>query len=542
MRTHRTGLGLAALSVALMSLIFAPLALWPVAFVCLVPWLILICCTPHAPRAYAYSFLLALVFFLFNMHWLNYATGFGYVTLSVYQSLYFPLVACAVRSAVRRRGQPLLLVFPLIWTGSELIRAVAFSGFPWFFLAHSFYRVPVLIQISDLVGAYGVSFIAALVNAAVADALIVPTDRRRARRGATVALTALAAAAVYGLVQIQRAPSELGPKIAVLQGDYLNSVGGDADPDPTKRREYFEKIEAAASRQPDMIVLPETPWIMFLNPEARDFFPPYRRDFHKLRDYAMNYAAYLVTGSASREFTPGDLVAQEKQFNSAMIFPPDGSEPQRYDKVHVVPFGETVPFRGGRFHALYLWLNAWMPFSGPDGTHEFSLFPGREFKTFSMTPTRQPQRAFRFAVPICYEDVMPYVSREFTAAGSNVKRVDFLLNISNDGWFGHSTQQAQHLAVCVFRAVENRVGIARAVNTGVSGFITPTGHLHDLVVGEKARSGPGKGGWSVAHVRVDPRLTLYSRYGDWFGWVCALAWLVCFVDYWLLRARAAASS
>lgn len=539
--THGQCALLAAACIILMSLIFAPIALWPIAFVCLVPWVVLVSCTPQAPRAYLYSFLMALVFYLTNMHWLYFSTGFGWIALSVYQAFYFPLTACVVRSAVRRRHWPLAVVLPLVWAGCEMVRAVAFSGFPWFFIGHSFYKMPVLIQISDLVGAYGVTFVAAAMNGAVADYVIRPSARQRARRSLAFAAVLLGATVIYGVVQLNRDTMSDGPTIAVLQGDYLNSVGGDADPDATKREEYFQKIEVVGPLKPDMIVMPETPWIMYLNLESREFFPKtYFRDFQKLQEYAVRFGTYLITGAASREMTSGDLVAAEKAYNSAMVFHPDGREPDRYDKVHVVPFGETVPFRGGRFHGLYRWLNSLMPFSGPDGTYEFSLFPGREFRSFSMSPRGDAARKFRFGIPICYEDVMPYVSREFVAAGSNVKKVDFLLNISNDGWFGHGNQQSQHLATCVFRAVENRVGIARAVNTGISGFITPNGRLHDLVIGDKAKSGPGKGGWSQGTVKVDSRFSAYSRYGDWFGWLCALAWLALFVDYWLLRVWVAA--
>jgi apolipoprotein N-acyltransferase len=179
-----------------------------------------------------------------------------------------------------------------------------------------------------------------------------------------------------------------------------------------------------------------------------------------------------------------------------------------------------------------------MPFSGPDGDYEYSLFPGEEFRSFSMQPPSAPSKEFRFGIPICYEDVMPYVCREF-ARGEGRKRVDFLLNISNDGWFGRGVQQPQHLAICVFRAVENRVGIARAVNTGISGFIKPTGRLHDLVAGDPSHRWPGIAGYSVARLTVDSRYSYYSRYGDWFAWFCAVLWLVFFLDYWVVRMRTA---
>ena len=133
---------------------------------------------------------------------------------------------------------------------------------------------------------------------------------------------------------------------------------------------------------------------------------------------------------------------------------------------------------------------------------------------------------------------MPYVSREFVSGGHAEKRADFLLNISNDGWFKRGVQQPQHLAICVFRAVENRVGIARAVNTGVSAFVQPSGRVHDEVKGDPTTPWPGNAGYAVANVGVDSRHTFYSRYGDWFAWACAVVWLALFIDYWVIRARA----
>ncbi len=542
----------------LMSLIFAPIGIWPLGFVCLVPWLILVGGASRAPRVYFHSYLLALVFFLVNMRWMYASTGWGYVALSVYQALYFPLVACPLRHVVRRRRWPLAIALPLVWTGSEMLRAVVISGFPWFFLSHSLHGVLTLIQVSDLVGAYGVTFMVAAVNGALADALFAMMASRRegrfgvglrdVRSSLAFATVLVIAVAIYGQVQLHRGTTTDGPKIAVIQGDYINTIhlrqakGHDRASEQEKMRTYLSMFDAAAKERPDLYLLPETPWMMYLNPEVRDFRNFWRRSFAELQKRAIEHNAVVVTGSASAIPTPHDLLAKERRHNSATVFPPDGSEPQRYDKIHLVYFGEVVPFRSGRLRFLYFWLNRLMPFSGPHGEFEYSVFPGEQFHRFTMQSPSRGGRAFRFAVPICYEDVMPYLSREFVWGGSNEKRVDFLLNISNDGWFGRGfqklrLQQWQHLAICVFRAVENRVGIARAVNTGISGFIQPSGRVHDLISGDPSTPWPGECGYAVANVGVDSRLTLYSRYGDWFAWGCALMWLALFVDYWIVRAR-----
>jgi apolipoprotein N-acyltransferase len=547
---HVSLIGFAALSLLLQTVIFAPIGLWPFAFVCLAPWLIMIGASRSAPRVYAYSFLMGLAFYLINMRWMIPATWEGYVALSIYQALYFPLLACPTRHIVRRRGWPLAIAFPLIWTAGEMLRAVVLSGFPWFFLAHSLYRVLPLIQVSDLVGAYGASFVVAAVNGAVADLFLArlrpppepgwgpaPMDySRRARISSGVAAALLVATLAYGAVQLLRDTTQPGPTAAILQGDFLMTVHDEEVNDTRKSEIYFAMLEEAAKRKPDLYVLPETPWIMYLNHEARDFFRMSRESFAALQRHARTHDAYVVTGSASLIQTPFDLLTEERRYNSAMVFAPDGSVPGRYDKVHLVYFGEVVPFRFGRLRPLYFLLNRMMPFSN-NGELEYSLFPGDGFHTFSIKARSLQNREFRFGIPICYEDVMPYVARQFTDGGDK-KRVDFLLNISNDGWFGRGIQQPQHLAVCVFRAIENRIGIARAVNTGVSAFIDPSGKVHHQVDGDPDHRWPGKCGFQVAQLTVDSRYSLYTRFGDWFGWTCALFLLLFYVDYWIARARA----
>ena len=566
-RTPATGLeieshrhmGLLSLATLVpMSLIFAPIELWLLSFVCLVPWLLLVGGSLHAPRVYFHSYVLGSAFFLINLFWLYHSTGPGYVALSLYLALYFPLVALPVRHAVRRRRWPLAIVFPLVWVGSEMLRAVVVSGFPWFFLSHSVYRVLTLIQVSDLVGAYGVTFMIAAVNGALADVALAWAKSRRdgsslrstqaIRLSTPFAAVTLLLVIVYGQIQLRRDTVSPGPRVAVIQGDFLSLVnakdatGHDSMSEGQKMRAYVSMMEAAAAEKPDLYLLPESPWMMVLNPEARDFLPLSRRSHAALQEHATKHDATIVTGSATILPTPFDPGSAERRHNSATVFYADGSQPDRYDKVHLVYFGEIIPFRFGRLRFLYFWLNRLAPWSGQDGSFEFSLFPGESFKTFTMTAPSQGGRTYDFGIPICYEDVMPYVSREFVSGGAKRKRVDLLLNISNDGWFGRGFQQPQHLAICAFRAVENRVPIARAVNTGVSGFIKTSGQIHDLVKGDPDTPWPGECGFSVAELSVDSRYTLYSRYGDWFAWGCALLWLALFIDYWVLRARTVSES
>jgi apolipoprotein N-acyltransferase len=237
------------------------------------------------------------------------------------------------------------------------------------------------------------------------------------------------------------------------------------------------------------------------------------------------------------EVFPEAVYPKYKRYNSAVVYDSDGTQRAgRYDKNHLVPFGELVPFRYGRLHWLYRWLNSLVPFSY-GGKVEFSMTPGDDLTVFEL---RTAGGTHRFGTPICYEDVMPYIVRDYVWDGDQ-RRVDFLVNISNDGWFLHSAELPQHLAICVFRAVENRVGIARAVNTGISGFIDPNGRIYSLVEKDGQAFGEGIIGYSVDHVMIDRRASLYGRFGDVFARVCLILsvplWIGAVFTRWVLALR-----
>ncbi len=552
---------LGALTVGLMSLIFTPISIWPLAFVCLVPWLVVVSTSSNPRRVYVSSFAVGFVFYLISMYWMSHVTGPGYVTLSAYLAVFFSLMACPLRHWVRRRRLPLAIGLPIIWVACEYTRAWLFTGFPWFFLAHSQYRFLTLIQISDLFGAYSVSFVVAAVNGAVLD-LLLPrlavheaapeSTPRRLWAGPVFAAVLFVGTLVYGQVQLRRDTMSAGPRIAVIQGDYplfvdLSRPGPRA---AEKAERYFEMMAYAEAEEPDLFLLPETPWRMYLNQEFlelndADLSPAKQADLfwsrrcsNLFRAWAREMKATVVTGAFSVELTPMSLRSEQLNYNSAFVFAPDGSLPGRYDKCHRVVFGEYIPFRDGRLRVLYFWLHRFVPLAWLEGggTYEYSLAPGREFAVFNMRAPSRNDREYHFGIPICYEDVTPYVSRRFVTDPDGVKRVDFLLNISNDGWFVHSNELPQHLAVGAFRAVENRVGIARAVNTGISGFIDPSGLIHDLVMRDGRCHGPGIDGAVVANVMVDSRHSLYSRLGDVFAQACLALWLLAYADYFVVRA------
>ncbi len=576
---------LGGLTVAGFSMIFPPTSLWALAFVCLVPWTLAVLRARRTSVWLLGSALSGLAFFLINVRWMHAVTPPGYVAMSAYLAAYWPLAAWAIRAA-RRRGFAATWSLAIVWVACEYLRAWVISGFPWFFIAHALYGQTLLIQVSDLTGAYGVTFIAAMINGLLVDLIYgyrewrrhahLPEAPRRLRRwlagwlGCSLAAVFILGVAVgYGKHQLSRQTLTPGPTVAVIQEDFpLYSVPPYCEDYRVVFARYLRLAEQAARHKPDLLVFPEVPWQATQNIEfvsqKRNAVPGVSAgawQFGNLSHTAIaalatgDYATVnrvietlerskaglrlarldetpgvpltVVLGSLAIETRPGEPYPGVRKYNSALVYDPDGTQrAQRYDKVHLVPFGEVVPFRYGRLHWLYRWLTSLSPFS-EGGTLEYSLTPGSRFVVFEARFGDGP--SLRFGTPICYEDVMPYIPRAFTWDGRR-RRADFLLNLSNDGWFLHSPELPQHLAACVFRAVENRVGIARAVNTGVSGFIDPNGRLYSVVEKDGRRIGPGVVGFAVDRIWIDRRHSVYGALGDWFPRLCLVLTCVACCD------------
>lgn len=529
-------IGLLALGTWLLSLpLFEPFSWWPFGFVVFVPWLVALGASARPVWIYVVSYLLGSAFFLFHLHWLATTTREGYVAAAVgYLAWYFVLAVWPIRYAHLRWRLPMTVVFPIVWVAVELLRSRGMLAFPWFLLGHSQARATIMIQIADLAGVAGVSLVVAAVNGWLADWWLevlrgAPGTRWRPRRATAIQGTVVAAVVlatlIYGRVRTTSPPWQKGPLISVVQGDFLLAAvrGAGGASEAEKMGHYLRYMAEASEAKPDMIVLPETPWGMYLNKEIREAEPMWNVYHEAFRNRAEGYGTYITVGGISQEPQPPGAYPEAHRYNSAFVYAPDDPEPLRYDKIHLVPFGEYVPFRYSKhFFWLYRFLNdSWFNPWGAGG-YEYSLTVGDEYTTFPLSPRTFEHEPFRFAVTICYEDVIPFVFRRFVTDDQGVKRVDFMLNISNDGWFGRGWQQPQHMVNCAFRAVENRVGVARAANTGVSGFIRPDGTWYSLMSPSDDKPRAGGLGTRTARVVVDPRVTVYSRYGDVLAWACVL--------------------
>ncbi len=391
--------------------------------------------------------------------------------LAAYLALYWAAFAASLARLPRCSGVLYVLLAASLWVALEWLRGVLFTGFPWNLLGYSQYQNHLLSQIAAVTGVYGVSFVVMAVNAALAGALVRGPSWRA--RLAPLGLAGLILLAALGYGEL-RSPAEAEISrvaVAVIQGNIDQGVKWDPTWQDKTVGIYSDLTRRAAQGQPKVIVWPETavPFLFADDPRRA-----------AVEGLARDAGAFLLVGAPDRR-------AGEVR-NSAFLIGPGGQLLGRYDKRHLVPFGEYVPLK-----PLLSFVNVLA--GGAIG--EFA--PGREATVFA-TPIA------RFAVVICYEVIFPAEVREFFRAGADV-----LVNLTDDAWFGRSAAPAQHLAMAVFRAIEIWAYLLRAANTGISAIVAPDGRILQatglftpaIVVGGIQPRGEGN---------------LYTRYGDVFAW------------------------
>ncbi len=455
-------------------------------------------------EAFFLFFITGLIFWSGTIYWLIHVTLPGTVPLIIYLALYFALFGLIIRPFTRN-STPLTLIFVAsVWVLLEYIRSHLFTGFPWALLGNSQYLNLPVIQIADITGVWGVSFLIMLVNLTVysliAYRLSSATEHWRTpakvlwraliaqRKNYLIVFLLLAAVLSYGYYKIYQLSTinyQLSTKVSVIQGNIPQELKWDPDP----RAKYFiiDRYLSLSSRalkdRPDLIIWPEASL-----PVVAEEEPSF---LEVIKDFAEERKVNLLLGAVT---TKDNLY-----YNSAILVSKTGVLSQQYDKLHLVPFGEYIPLKD-----ILPFLQAVVPIG--------EIVPGQEYTVFTLNAERRTQNAGRFAVLICFEDLFPEISRRFVKDGAR-----FLVNITNDAWYKETSAPYQHLQASVLRAVENRVYLARAANTGVSGFINPAGRIISL-----ARDNSGRTifieGYKTQGLGLSGRkgLTFYSRYGDIF--------------------------
>lgn len=495
------------------------------------------------------SFLVGFVWWLVMIRWLTDVTFGGYAALSAIMALYLPATLLIVRTLDRRWRLPMVLAIPMAWVSMEFVRGHLFAGgFGWFALSHAMApwrpgEVALLIQIAEITGEWGVSFLVAMSSGVIVDLLTGSWKAGPKSRGERLRSpqTCLMIWFYVYLVSIWFAMTRFKPieqpplNIGIVQ----TNVPQDNKSYPTPEKvavdwarmlELTERVLApdADGRTPDLIAWPETMVPAAINDEAVAYFrdaPTGERGsetYHdQLRALAAQRGVWMLVGAHAKEdFQPVtardgmQFIMARRRYNTAYLIPPDPNLAiQRYDKVHRVPFGEYVPWVSSIPPVKRLFMRYFTPYD-----FDYSLNAGEKFTVLHMggesggvpTPGRPP---LRIAAPICYEDAVPRVTRRMCYDPDGTKRVDLLVNLTNDGWYPGSAQGQQHFQIAVLRCVENRVPMVRAVNTGVSGLIDSYGNVRALLTSH------GQTQQVDGVLRVDvppapPRVTFFGRYGS----------------------------
>ena len=459
----------------------------------LVPWLLLVRNT-RGPAVFWWSWGIGVLFFLGSIWWLIHVTLVGWLLLCAYLAIYFGLFGVFVNQSMDHGPWTMVTMTPAVWVALEYLRSHFLSGFGWNLLAYSQTRWLTLIQCADLTGAWGVSYLIVLVNVAFTDLL---TQRSRpSLRTLTLAVLAVVAALGYGVWRLQHLPAGPAVRVAVVQGNIPQEEKWDESQRESILTRYEALTREALRSRPHFIVWPETstPGYLGLDEEITQ------------RVSALSSSAGLpMLVGAPMGRLDGELW---RTTNSAVLLDASGSIRQRYDKLHLVPFGEMVPFE-----RVLPWLRHLLP---PIG----DFIPGTDYTVFHLGSAQSPQLAF--SVLICFEDLFPEIARRFVREGARL-----LLVITNDAWFGPTAAAYQHAQASTFRAVELRVPLARAANTGWSGCIDALGRWIGRV-----QNADGTelfvSGTHTCDLRVGADRSLYLRWGDWFAILCLLG-TMCWV-------------
>ncbi|MCG8565935.1 MAG: apolipoprotein N-acyltransferase [Desulfobacterales bacterium] len=492
----------AILSGFLLTAAFPDTTAWPLAFVALVPLLISLE-SMGRKQAFTAGLAAGLAHFLSLIYWLvPTLTTYGnmplvlalatLLLLALYLALYPALFALGLKYW-DPGPRSYALVTALLWTGLEYIRTHALTGFGWGSLGYTLAPAPAWRQAADLGGVLGLSFVLALCNGGITRLIRWRPEypKMDTLLGLALPLTLAGATYVYGVQtqtlmdkEIQGAPRL---RIALAQGNIQQDQKWNQAFRQTTLEKYRRLSMETAARSPALTIWPETALPFYY---GRDALPSLETDA-----IARAVNTFILTGS------PAIKVGKERiqYYNRAYMISPKGLVTGSYAKTHLVPFGEYVP------------LQELIPFIGKITQEAGNYSPG---------PRNYTPLAFgshRTGVLICFEILFPGISRAFVTQGAQI-----LTTMTNDAWFGTTSAPAQHYAVAVMRAVENRRSLARAANTGISGFIDP--------LGRSSRTTPlFQDAAVVADLPLLSRISPYTRFGDLLPRACLIAIFLCFM-------------
>jgi len=497
---------LSAVGGVLFALSLPKIDFFTTAWVCFIP--LLFALEDQPPQR---SFFLGLVFGLFAytgvFYWtympMSYYGGISSIVsillmllLASYLSIYTSLFAYMISWSRIRFSLPLFATVPVAFTALEFFRAYLLTGFPWGYLGHS--QLPWLsfMQVLDITGVYGVTFVIAAANVALFLVLkrIIGTLKTFPLIETAIAAVLVIAVFTYGLFALHREEriyeSSTPITVALIQGSIPQNLKWNPEYQNETVSIYEDLTLTSLEYKPDIVVWPET---------ATPFF------FHESERFAsriINLAAendvYLFFGSPAYEIRENDRIAY---FNRAYMFSPEGVLLGYYDKRHLVPFGEYVPLK-----KLLFFVDKLTESVGETEPGKITDPMETEFGSIGTL--------------ICYESIFPEITRMFARKGAA-----FLINITNDAWYGTTSAPYQHFSLAQMRAIESRLPLIRVANTGISAVVHPTGEA-EMITPLFRRT------IAIAFIRPGPRTTFYTRFGDVFAWFITLCFFTPIFIHW----------
>ncbi len=464
----RRDLLLAASCALGIALAFPPLQLGFLAYWSVIPLLILLE-NKQPAESFRWGYITGFFLSVLTLYWIFWPTVPGAIATMLIHPLYYAVFAYLVTIARRVWSQGYLVLVPFFWTAIEYVKSLGELGFPWVTLGYTQSYYLQLIQFAAVTSVYGVSFWVLCLNVVFLLMWKHRGERRWLLGCATILSVLFIAPYLYGLVVIPspvKADEPAGREVLrenITTGLRVAVVQGNVDPymkwDKAFVEQNFEIYERltrqCATQKPELIVWPETAtptWLL--------------HDLEKLtrvRNFVRELDVSLLTGTPDYKFISEK---KYKTYNAAILLSPDREEIPKYAKMHLVPFGERVPWEDE-----FPWLQRWLArFEMGEG----NFSPGEGIELFELNREASATNgaaALRLVVLICFESFFPEQARDYIRRGA-----DLLVVITNDGWFG-PTMPYGHARMAVFRAIENRISVVRSANTGISMTIDPYGRV-----------------------------------------------------------------
>jgi len=436
------------------------------------------------------GYLVGLIWSAGTIFWIGHATVIGVIGAIIWVSFYFAFFALLYGWIDQKIGKAAIWTAPFIWVSLELLASVGSLAFPWNSLANTQTYYPVLIQYISVTGMYGISLWIVFFNVLVYALIKNLRYKQKKIVFSTLIIILIVLPILYNLfISRQEFNGKERVKISLIQGNidpYKKWTSGFINENFYIYRDLTLDVSIT---NPDLIVWPETAAPCYLRSHN------YYRNF--MFNLVNNITIPILTGTIDYKQTDTDEV---RRYNSVFLFKPELNKIESYNKIHLVPFSERVP------------LVDKLPFLYNLAKIDLNIgdyFPGDSATVFEMRNDNDSS-CVKFSVGICYDSVFPYLNRRFVRNGAQ-----FIIIITNDGWFGTLSGPYQHARIAVLRAIENRVWIVRCANTGISEFIDPFGRIvKKTKLSERAIL--------TQSIYVNNNKTLFTTHGNYFIYLILL--------------------